>query len=75
MKASANNHREHADNNTTLILATVKAQIDDSDIIKWLNKDSREKSELVAQMEALRKANEEHDGHLNNRIRHGGFVF
>ncbi|MBR4151809.1 MAG: tetratricopeptide repeat protein [Selenomonadaceae bacterium] len=42
-----------------LIRVTVKAQIDDSDITRWLNKDEQEKSTLVSQMEALRKANEE----------------
>ena len=42
-----------------MIRVTVKVQIDDSDIMRWLNKDEQEKSELVAQMEALRKANEE----------------
>lgn len=39
-----------------LIRVSIKAQIDDSDIMRWLNKDEQEKSELVAQMEALRKA-------------------
>lgn len=42
-----------------LIRVTVKAQIDDSDINRWLNKDDNEKTTLVEQMEALRKANEE----------------
>ena len=42
-----------------LIHVVVKVQIDDSDINRWLDKDEQEKSELVAQMEALRKANEE----------------
>ena len=42
-----------------LIHVIVKAQIDDSDIIRWLKKTDDEKSILVAQMEALRKANEE----------------
>ena len=42
-----------------LIRVTVKVQIDDSDINRWLNKDDNEKSNLVSQMEALRKANEE----------------
>ncbi len=37
-----------------LIRVTVKVEIDDSDINRWLNKDEQEKSELVAQMEALR---------------------
>ena len=42
-----------------LIRVIVKVQIDDSDINRWLNKDDSEKSTLVSQMEALRKANEE----------------
>ena len=42
-----------------LIRVTVKAQIDDSDITRWLNKDEQEKSTLVSQNEDLRKANEE----------------
>ncbi|MBR1806299.1 MAG: tetratricopeptide repeat protein [Selenomonadaceae bacterium] len=40
-----------------LIRVTVKVQIDDADIKRWLNKPDDEKSTLVAQMEALRKAN------------------
>ena len=40
-----------------LIRVTVKVQIDDADIKRWLNKSDEEKSTLVAQMEALRKAN------------------
>ncbi|MBE8950600.1 MAG: tetratricopeptide repeat protein [Quinella sp. 3Q1] len=44
-----------------LIRVTVKVQIDDSDINRWLNKDEQQKSELVAQMEALRKANAEQE--------------
>ena len=43
------------------IIATITAQIDDSDINRWLNKDSQQISELVAQMEALRKANAEQE--------------
>ncbi len=43
------------------IRVTVKAKIDDTDINRWLNKGSREKAELVAQNEALRKANEEQE--------------
>ena len=54
-------HRENFDNNTTLIRATIKAQIDSNDVLKWLNKNDDEKSELVAQMEALRKANAEQE--------------
>ena len=42
-----------------LIRVTVKVQIDDSDINRWLNKSEQEKSTLVSQNEALRKANEE----------------
>lgn len=42
-----------------LIRVTVNVQINDSDINRWLSKSEQEKSELVAQMEALRKANEE----------------
>ena len=42
-----------------LIRCTVKAQIDDSDITRWLDKDEQERSTLVSQMEALRRANEE----------------
>ena len=42
-----------------LIHAIVKVQIDDSDILRWLNKSEQEKSTLVSQMEALRNANEE----------------
>ena len=51
---------ENVDNlEGALIRVTVKVEIDDSDINRWLNKDDKEKSELVAQMEALRKANED----------------
>ena len=42
-----------------LIRVTVKVEISDSDISRWLNKDEQEKSTLVAQMEALRNENEE----------------
>ena len=42
-----------------MIRVTVKVQIDDSDITRRLNKSKQEKSALVSQMEALRKANEE----------------
>ena len=42
-----------------LIHVIVQVQIDDSDILRWLNKDSQEKSTLVSQNEDLRKANEE----------------
>ena len=53
--------REHSANNTTRIRATVKANIDSEDVSQWFNKDSQEKSELISQMEALRKANEEQE--------------
>ena len=52
-------YREHGDNDTTLFRVTIQAQIDSDDVLKWLNKDGEEKSKLVAQMEALRKSNEE----------------
>ena len=52
-------HRENFDNDMTLFRVTIKAQIDSNDVLKWLNKDEQQKSELVAQMNALRKANEE----------------
>ena len=42
-----------------LIRVTIKAQIDDSDITRWLNKDSQEKSNQVSENESLRKAYEE----------------
>ena len=42
-----------------LINVVVKVEVDDSDITRWLNKSEQEKSTLVSQMEALRKANEE----------------
>ena len=51
-------HRENSDD-TTLFRVTIQAQIDDSDITKWLKKDSQEISTLVSQNEALRKSNEE----------------
>ena len=44
-----------------MIRVTIKAQIDDSDITRWLNKNDNEKSTLVAQNEALRKFNEEQE--------------
>lgn len=53
--------REHADNNTTLVRATVKAQIDSEDVSQWFNKDDAEKAELIAQMDSLRKANEDQE--------------
>ena len=42
-----------------MIRVSVKVEIDDSDINRWLNKDEQEKSALVAQMEAMRIENEE----------------
>lgn len=44
-----------------LIHVIIKVEIDDSDILRWLKKDEHQKSELVAQMEALRKANAEQE--------------
>ena len=44
-----------------MIRVTIKAQIDDSDITRWLNKNDNEKSILVAQNEALRKSNREQE--------------
>lgn len=49
-------HREHFGNNTTLIRATITAQIDSDDVLKWLNKDSRERSTLEQQYAEIRKA-------------------
>ncbi|MBR3498505.1 MAG: tetratricopeptide repeat protein [Selenomonadaceae bacterium] len=49
-----------------LIRVTVKVQIDDSDINRWLNKNEQEKSMLVAQNEALRKANTEQARQIEN---------
>lgn len=66
-------HRENFDNNTTRILVMIKVNIDSDDILKWLSKDSQEKSELVAQMEALRKANAEQEkqiAELKRRLAH-----
>lgn len=44
-----------------LIRVTVKAQIDNSDITHWLNKDEQEKSTLVAQRKAMQNENKEQD--------------
>lgn len=44
-----------------LIRVTIKAQIEDSDISRWMNKDSQQISELVSQNDALRKANAEQE--------------
>ena len=41
-----------------LIRATVTVKIDSDDVLRWLNKDSQERATLIAQNEALRKANE-----------------
>ena len=49
-------HRENFDNNTTLIRATIKAQIDSDDVLKWLNKDSQERATLEQQYAEIRKA-------------------
>ena len=53
--------REFVDDNTTRIRATVQAQIDSEDINKWLAKGAQERATLVAQNEALRRANAEQD--------------
>ena len=42
-----------------LIHVTVKVSIDSDDVLKWLNKTSGERAQLVSQMEALRKSNDE----------------
>ena len=55
-----------------MIRVTIKAQIDDSDITRWLNKNDNEKSILVAQNEALRKSNGEQEHQIrtpNRRIK------
>ena len=44
-----------------LIRVTIKAQIDSDDVLKWLEKDERERIALVSENEALRKANDEKD--------------
>ena len=49
-------HREHFDNNTTLIRVTIQAQIDSNDVLKWLNKDSQERTTLEQQYAEIRKA-------------------
>ena len=56
-----NYHRENSDNNTTLIRATVVVNIDSDDVLKWLSRDADERATLIAQMEALRKANAEQE--------------
>ena len=48
--------RENFDNNTTLIRATIKAQIDSNDVLKWLDKSDDEKSTLERQYAEIRKA-------------------
>ena len=45
-----------ADGKSLIIRATVKADIDSDDIDKWLNRDTGERSELVAQNIELQKA-------------------
>ena len=42
-----------------LIHVTVKVSIDSDDVLKWLNKTTGERAQLVNQMEALRKSNDE----------------
>ena len=42
-----------------LIHVTVKVSIDSEDVLKWLKKTSGERAQLVSQMEALRKSNDE----------------
>ena len=42
-----------------LIHVTVKVSIDSEDVLKWLKKSSGERAQLVSQMEALRKSNDE----------------
>lgn len=44
-----------------LIRVTVKVQLDDSEIISWLNKDPKRIAFLVAQTKAIRKENEKQD--------------
>lgn len=53
-----------------LIRVVVKVQIDDSDINRWLNKNEQEKSTLVAQNEALRKANADQERQIAELKRH-----
>lgn len=53
--------REFVDDNTTRIRATVQAQIDSDEINQWLTKGAQERSALVVQNEALRRANAEQD--------------
>ena len=45
-----------ADGKSLIVRATVKADIDSDDITKWLNRDSGERSDLVAQNIELQKA-------------------
>ena len=42
-----------------LIHVTVKVSIDSEDVLKWLKKSSGERAQLVSQMDALRKSNDE----------------
>ena len=55
--------REYADN-TTLIRATIKAQIDSDDIGKWNDLDANQRNDLISQYEALRKAYDEQEKQL-----------
>ena len=52
--------RENSDK-MTLIRATIKANIDSDDVLRWLNKNSDERADLVAEAEELRKANAEQE--------------
>ena len=55
--------REYADN-TTLIRATIKAQIDSDDIGKWNDMNANQRNDLISQYEALRKAYDEQEKQL-----------
>ena len=56
-----------------MIRVTVKAQIDDSDIMRWLNNDSNQISDMVSQMETLRKANQEQERQITELKRQLSF--
>ena len=53
-----------ADGKSLIVRATVKADIDSDDINKWLNRDSGERSDLVAQNIELQKAIAEQDAQI-----------
>lgn len=56
---------EKVDNvGNVLIRVTVKAQIDDSDIMRWRDKDYEKIAILVAQTKAMREKNEKHNQQL-----------